>query len=360
VTPAKLAAEAVWSREAVRLTLDRIHAFRPEVVHFHNLFPGVSPAVISTASGRGIPTVMTLHNFRLMCLPATLLRDGKICESCVGSVPWRGVVHRCYRDSLPASAALGLSIALHRGPLRTFEGVTLFATVSDFIRRKYVDAGFPKDRFFVKPNFSGVQERRAGPGEYFLYVGRLAAEKGIVDLVRSWPCCLSLKIAGDGPELERLKSVAPPNVELLGAVDTEGIPALIRGSRAVLVPSVWYEGQPRVVLEAFATGVPIVASDLGGLSELVTNGFNGLLVRPGDMDGWLAAVRDLSDDQRSEALGDGAWRIWRDRFTPELGLVGLEETYARAAAIRRGAKYGERPRWSFGRAAGHSTRGRDT
>jgi glycosyltransferase involved in cell wall biosynthesis len=328
-----LAVRTIWSRDAVREGLERIRAFQPDVLHLHNMFPAVSPAIVSAAHAAGVPTVMTLHNFRLSCLPATFLRRGKICEDCLGKLPWRGIAHRCYRGSLPASAALGVSISLHRDVLRTFDRTTFFAAVSAFIRQKHIEAGFPSEKIVVKPNFVGEQLRREGPGNYFLYVGRLSPEKGIVDLVKAWSGFgHALKVVGDGPDRERLASAAPANVELIGGVAAERVSDLIRGSRAVVLPSVWYEGQPRVVLEAFASGVPVIASDLGGLSELVTHNRDGLLVRPGDSVGWFEAAAVLADDRRSEAMGEAAWETWRERYTAAHALAALESTYARVSA----------------------------
>src|SRR5690242_6639562 len=201
--------EAVWSVPAQRELRSRIRRFRPDVIHCHNLFPAFSPSVLRAAS---VPVVVTLHNYRLLCLPSTFLRDGAICEACHGRSVWRGVMHRCYRDSLPASAALGASLAVHR-VAATFRRVSRYLAVSGFVRDKHVTAGFKAEAITVKPNFTWPAERRAGQGEYFLAVGRLSGEKGFQTAVGAWHDGMPAKlvVAGDGPLRAELQAGAPSN-----------------------------------------------------------------------------------------------------------------------------------------------------
>jgi glycosyltransferase involved in cell wall biosynthesis len=329
-----LAADAIWSRTSVREVRTLIGHEQPEVVHLHAMYPRLSPAPIAAADEVGIPVVATLHNFRLLCLPATLLRDGRICEDCVGRLPWPGVVHACYRHSRPASAAVATSLALHRVK-GTFGRITLYLAVSEFVKRKHVEAGFDPDRIVVKPNFAAAQTRRQGPGGAFLVLGRLSTEKGIDTLVRSWDG-QPLHVVGDGPERGSLSRLAPASVSFYEPVPPAAVPELLARARALLVPSRCYEGQPRVVLEAFAAGVPVLASRIGGLPELVEHSVNGLLVDVEDERGWRDAVEQLIDDGESERLGDGAYRAWQERFTPELALRNLEGAYRAAIAARHG------------------------
>ena len=319
---------AIWDagRAAVIRRLIRRH--RPDVVHVHNLFPALSPAVIRAAAGEGVPVVMTLHNFRLMCLPATFLRDGRICEDCAGRLPWPGVVHGCYRGSRAQSAVLATSLALHRR-LGTFERVRRFLAVSGFVRDKYIAAGFDPSWIAVKPNFAWPGPRREGPGGFFLFLGRLSPEKGVATLLRAWREDLGrLLVVGDGPEAPRLRRLAPSGVEFVGAVPPEDARRFVADARAVLVPSIWYEAFPRVVVEAYAAGVPVVASRIGALPEVVEDGVTGLLVEPGDPVSWAAAIERMLDDGLSEHLGEGAYRAWATRYTPEANLRRLEQIYA--------------------------------
>jgi glycosyltransferase involved in cell wall biosynthesis len=314
--------QAVWSRAAARAVRD----FRPDVVHCHNLFPLLSPAVLRQAS-RDAPVVVTLHNYRLLCLPATFVRDGRSCEDCLGRAPWRGAVYGCYRGSRAASTPLAVSLTLHRA-IGSFDRVSLYLAVSEFVREKHVQAGFPRARVRVKPNFVWPAERRCGPGDAFLYVGRLAPEKGIRELVEAWRTVPApLVVVGDGPEAEPLSSSVPPNVELRPPVPPDEIPRLLASARALVFPTLAYEGAPRAVLEAFAAGVPVLARSVGAVPELVEDGLSGLLLRSFGAAEVAAAADRLLDDTEAERMGDTAWSIWRDRYSPERGLANLEQAY---------------------------------
>ena len=208
-------------------------------MHVHSLYPRLSPAVLRVLPARAA-VVLTLHNFRLMCLPATYLRDGVVCEDCAGRTPWQGVKHACYRDSRAASAALALSLVVHRS-LRTFSHVDRFLAVSEFVRGKYVEAGIDAGRIGVKPNFTWPSERRTGAGGPVLYLGRVTREKGLDTVLQALPDGLELVVAGDGPERARLEQQAGPRVTFLGSVGAADAQELLRSARALVVPSRWYE-----------------------------------------------------------------------------------------------------------------------
>lgn len=335
---------AVWSGRASH-TIDKIvGGHGVEVVHAHNLFPTLSPAALRAAASAGAAVVVTLHNFRLMCLPANLLRDARPCEDCVGHLPWRGVMHRCYRGSALGSAALAGSLGLHRG-LRTFDLVTRYLAVSEFVRGKHVQAGIPEDRVRVKPNFTWPVDRRSGPGDYFLFLGRLAHEKGVDTLLSAWrlmgASSAPLLVVGDGPDAGSLRAAAPPGVEFRGPVPASDVPGILAHARALVVPSRWYEAAPRSIIEAYAAGVPVLASDLGALPEAIVDGVSGRPVTVDDPRAWAEAVRGF-DDEASTRLGAGALRIWEERYSPERGLEGLEAAYRDAIAVGGRSRAGRR------------------
>jgi glycosyltransferase involved in cell wall biosynthesis len=338
------ALSAIWSRNALRDLSCAVRRFAPDVVHCHNLFPMLSPAVLRAAAGDAA-VVMTLHNFRLMCLPATFLRDGRVCEDCRGRIPWRGVVRRCYRDSLAGSGTLAVSITAHR-MFRTFDYVDRFLAVSAFVREKYISSGFAGGRISVKPNFAWPTERRIGEREGYLYAGRLSREKGLAALMDAWHAVdAPLLVAGDGPEAGDLRRRAPRNVRFLGAVDAEVAKGLMAQARAVLLPSICYEGAPRALVEAYAAGTPVVATRIGALAELVQHGRTGFLVAQGEPHGWADAVMRLDDPAEANRLGERAFHTWRERYSPERALRDLEGAYVAAwgAARERLAGRGGRP-----------------
>lgn len=326
------ATSAVWAAGAAREVRRLVRDTGAEVAHCHNLFPELSPAVLRAAASAGARVVMTLHNYRLLCLPADLVRDGRICEDCVGKAPWRGVAHACYRGSVAGSAVLATSLVLHRA-VRSFASVSRFLAVSRFLRDKHVGAGMAAERVEYKPNFAWPATRREGPGRYFLYLGRLSPEKGCSTLLEAWRSVPApLVVVGSGPMADELRAAAPPNVEFRGPVPAADVPGILAGARALVFPSVWFEGQPRGILEAYAAGVPVVSSRIGGLPELVEEGVTGIHVRPGDAGDLNRAVGALLDDDESERLGENAWSRWQADFSPERGLDLLVAAYRRALA----------------------------
>jgi glycosyltransferase involved in cell wall biosynthesis len=328
--------DAVWSRSAVDQIRSLVRDQQPDVVHCHNLFPALSPAVLRAVGAT--PLVVTLHNYRLLCLPSTFVREGRVCESCLGHAPWRGVVHGCYRGSMPASAAIATSLTLHRAA-DTFSRPDLYLAVSDFVRRKHIAAGFDADRIQVKPNFTWAAPVREGPGDYFLFLGRLTSEKGpqtAIDAISRLGGS-RLVVVGDGPDHEALRAFAHPAVEFRGPVDGAEVPEILRRARALLVPSTWYEGAPRSILEAFAAGVPVIASRIGGLPELVEDGVTGFLVAPNQPTDWAEAMARFCDDTEAIQMGLAAHRTWKERFGPDEGLRNLEEAYRAARSAQEAA-----------------------
>ncbi len=333
----KAAVRALWSVEAVAHVKELVGEWGAEIVHCHNLFPLLSPAVLREAGAQGAGVVMTLHNYRLMCLAGSFHRDGHTCEECLGRAPWRGVAHSCYRGSVLASSVLATSLIAHRN-IRTFDRVDRFIAVSGFVEQKHIEAGISAERIGVAPQFAWPTARREGPGDYFLYLGRLTREKGANSLVEAWRQGMGrLVVVGDGPEMAQLRALASPAVEFRGLVAGEEVPGLLRGARALLVPSLANDPAPRSVTEAYAAGVPVLASRSGGLPETVRDGESGLLLTPGVPAEWAAAAARLSDDAEALRLGEGAWRLWSQAHRPEHGLERLEQTYAVALERSRQA-----------------------
>jgi glycosyltransferase involved in cell wall biosynthesis len=321
--------ELIWSPDAVAEVRRRVHHFKPDIIHCHNLFPWLSPAVLRAVDGT-VPIVMTIHNYRLLCLPGTFVRGGRTCEDCLGRLLWPGVVHRCYQKSFAASAALATSLSLHKR-IGSFDRVRLFIAISNFVRRIHVDIGMAGDKITVKPHFAWPLQRREGPGNHFLYLGRLSPEKGVTTLVKAWAQVDGkLLIVGDGPESGSIRALAGRNVDVIGTLQPADVPAVLRGARALLVPSISHEGAGKVVLEAYAAGVPALVSKAGGLPEVVVDGVTGLVVPLGDARAWARAVDRLFEDSESERMGQAAWELWSELYTPEEGLNNLERAYRRA------------------------------
>ena len=325
---------SVWSFSAERDLTLLLQGQRPDVVHVHNTFPLFSASVLRAAHRLDLPIVATLHNFRLMCANAVLQRDGRPCESCVGKLPLAGVRHNCYRGSRVQTLPLATSIGVHN-MLRTWQRyVTTLVAPSEFVRGRYVAHGFDPDQIVVKPHavpHSG--EVRQGPGEAVVFLGRLEEDKGFADLLRAWDSTLgTLVVIGDGPlraEAEA-RAAQDSSIQVKGQLPwSEGMEVL-RSARAVVVPARSYETFGLVVVEAFAHGVPVVASRLGALAELVDDGETGALTEPGDPESLRKGLGLVTDPVTSVAFGERARQVYLDRFTPERDLAATERIYTDA------------------------------
>lgn len=332
---AKLTAAALTtynprSRAALR---DRLRARRPDIVHVHNLFPQLTPSIFDACLDAGVPSVMTLHNYRLGCANALLFRDGHPCEDCLHGTAFNAVLHRCYRSSGLGSAVVASMIAYHRHAGTWRDKVSRFIALTEFSREKLVAAGLPADKIRIKPNFVPDPLRDdlpSGPGSHALFVGRLSVEKGVETLLEAWRGIdISLRILGDGPLREELERAAPANVTFLGHRDRGEVFREIAGAAFLVVPSIWYEGFPMTVVEAMAMGKPILASAIGGLQEIVTEGQEGLHFRPGDAADLRRAVEQVrSSPGLLEEMGTRARMRYLRRLSPESNGRLLTEIYA--------------------------------
>jgi glycosyltransferase involved in cell wall biosynthesis len=333
----RTASRALWSRES----RDRIAALladdQYDLMHVQNFFPLVSPSVYGAAARRGVAVVQTLHNYRLLCPAATLYRDGAVCELCVGrrfAAP--GVRYACYRDSRTATAVVASMSSAHR-MLGTFRRrVDLFTAPSDFTRSKYVEAGWPETAIVTRPN-AVFPDPGVGPGDggFALFAGRLADVKGVATLVEAWRRAevdLELRIAGDGPEAGAIAAAASPDsrIRLLGRTTTAETQRLMGSARFLVVPSVWYEIFGLVVAEAFARGTPVVASRIGGLTELVDDEIDGILFEPGSVDALAAAIERMASGADPTPMRSAARATYERRFAPTPARKRLEEVYALA------------------------------
>lgn len=334
LTNLTLAGETIWSARAKADVERLITLENPDIVHAHNTLPLISPSIYYGAKAAGVPVVQTLHNYRLVCPAATFVRDGRICEDCLGkSVPWPSVLHSCYRGSRPASAAVAGMLTFHRAKSTYTKQVDRFIALTSFAKRKFVEGGLPEAKFSVRGNFL-AQDPGLGTGsrKYGLYVGRLSEEKGVDVLIDAWRELPhhELKIVGDGPLMPNLRQRASdlPNVHFLGQLSRIETIEKIKEAAALILPSICYEGFPMTIVEAFAVGTPVVASDLGSMAEIVEDQQSGLLVKPGDPRAWstdLAAV--LSNPQLLGSLRIGARRSYEKTHSADVAYSKLSNIY---------------------------------
>lgn len=343
---------ATWSSHSYKTVLDLCRQFRPDVAHVHNFWMKLSPSVHAACREFGAATVQTLHNFRLFCANALFLRSGEVCEDCVGHVPWRGVVRKCYRNSLVASAAVAAMMVGNRRRHTWELYVDAFIALTEFSRGKFVACGLPAGRIFVKPNFfkdCGAAPDPPSASHTIVYAGRLSQEKGVHLLLSAWSIGRvggigKLLIIGSGPERDSLRQRAQslgllePQVVFADQKTPAEVLQLIGEARAVAVPSLWYEHFPMTVIESYSRGRPVVVADQGGLAEIVEGGREGLKFPTASATGLASALRTiLTDGALADRMGANARATYLARYTPDSNFDILLHIYEAALAARSGA-----------------------
>lgn len=332
----------VHNPAAARELTSALCTLRPDVVHVHNLFPRWGLSALRTLQRESMPTVQTLHNFRWLCAPATLLRDGADCRLCAGGNFASAVRYACMHQQRVVSAAYATALTVNRASRLAERAVHSFVCVSSFVRKQYLDAGFATDKLQVKGHFVDSAPGPDGKGDgSIFYAGRMSAEKGLAVLLRAMtflPHAI-LKVAGEGPErasLEAALTSERARVRFLGRLPHESLLSELRRSSVCVVPSLGSETFGLTALEAFACGRPVVASAAGGLPELVHDGVNGFLVPRADPAaladriGWL-----LEHPEAARAFGAAGQALVERAHLPAPNMELLESIYRHAIAGKR-------------------------
>ena len=327
-----------WNGSARRKIDDALTTFGSGIAHFHNTFPLVSPAAYYAARRRHVPVVQTLHNYRLLCPNAAFYRSGHTCEECLGrSIAWPSVLHGCYRGDRAATLTVAGMTAVHRAIGTWTHAVDVYIALTEFARRKFIAGGIPPHKIVVKPNSTedpSVGDHRGGE---VLFVGRLDREKGIETLIQAWHRVIArrphmrLKVVGLGP-MATLQTTSPPGVEWIAWQPHDELLRMMQQAALMVFPSVLYEGFPMTIVESFATGLPVLASNIGAAAEVIRDRQTGRLFQPGNAE-HLATVLDevLGDEPTLRALGHRARAEYDAKYTPERNYQQLLDAYALAA-----------------------------
>ena len=346
----RLALGATWSRRSHEEISQLCKKHSPDVAHAQNFWMKLSPSVHDACHAAGVPTVQALRNFRLLCTNALFLRRAQICEDCLGKIPWRGIVRRCYRDSAAASATVSQMILFNRWRGTWERDVDALIASTEHSRSKFIAGKLPAGRIFVKPNFvddPGDPEHSPSSSDRILYVGRLSQEKGLGVLLEAWAMAdLSnlgrLLVVGDGPERAKLErraaefGLSPSRVTFMGRRPTKDVHELLGRARALVAPSLCFETFGKTVAEALASGRPSVVSALGAMGELIEDGRTGIKFPVGDAGALGRSLKlVLSNKTLADRLGRRARQEYLAKYTPARNFRMLMEIY-RFAIERRG------------------------
>ncbi|MHB8130224.1 MAG: glycosyltransferase family 4 protein [Mobilitalea sp.] len=321
-----------WSHEGYEAIAAEIREFQPDIMHVHNYKYLLSPSIFGAAKDLGVPTVLTLHNYRLACPAGQFLRNGSVCEDCMNGFPYRILWHRCASDSIVKNFAQFYLYWNTRRRKLLAQWVDAYIALSCFGKAKFIAAGLPQERVFDKPNFiydPTIDSPHEEAGTGAIFVGRLSKEKGVDVLVDAWrDIDYPLRIVGDGPLFDALRLRATPQVRFEGPLPHEQVMTLLAQSSFFVLPSVWYEGCPMVPIEAMALGKPVIATDLGPRREMVKDGYNGFLYAPYDVNALRKKTRLIIDNSKlRETMSRNAREFFLTHYTPESNYNKLMMIY---------------------------------
>lgn len=330
---------AFYNRRSAAIVEKEIASYQPDIIHIHNLFFTASPSILYKARQKKVPVVMTVQNYRLMCANALLLRDQQVCELCINKTfPMAGIRYKCYRSSYTESALVTGITGIHKMLSSWNNKVNTYIVPSEFLKNKLKSSSvkLPGSQIAVKPNFiKDIPAERTQREDFFLFVGRLSLEKGITTLLQCFAQAPSLKlvIAGDGPHKDVVvaHTNTNPNITYLGQQPKEKVLELMRKCKALLFPSIWYEGLPLTIIEAFATGTPVITSNLGAMPEMIQDEYNGFYFNPGNADELRNKILRLADHaEKHTHLYTNARATYLERYNPEAHYTSIMRIYQAA------------------------------
>jgi len=326
--------EFSYSSQAKAELAARLASFRPRLVHVHNFLPSFTPSIYDACLEAKVPVIQTVHDFKFFCANGQLVREGKPCELCLGNSTLPAIRYSCHEGSRLSTLAYARMISRHRKENTWGRKVSAFIAQSHFSAAKLVQGGIPKEHIHVKPGFAHpppVESIRASD-LYALYVGKLTKERGLLTLLKAWEGVETpLWIVGDGPLRAELEARKSTTIKVLGEMPPQSISRVMGKAEFLVVPSESYDSFPLPIADAFAFGLPVVASRIGMLAETIRHEKNGLLFEPGNVENLRNVVRKLAKDNRLvDRLGAGARLDYADRFTPKKNLQTLLEIYQAA------------------------------
>jgi len=338
----KSAFQSVYNFSSARKISKIILEFKPDIIHIHNLFFIASPSVLYAASKHKIPVVLTLHNYRLICSNALLVRKNQVCELCIHKkFPMYGIKYKCYKNSAIETALVTFITGIHKSISTWKQKVTTYIVSNEFSRSRLLNSSLqlPADKIVAKSNFV------ADPGEglasdredFFLFAGRIAKEKGVHVLLEAFARLPDRKIIiiGDGPEKEFLQNEfgSYNNIHFSGQLDRTAVLETMKKCKAFICPSIWYEVTPFTNFEAFATGTPVIASRLGSMIDTIRDGYDGLHFTAGDANDLRQKVElFIQQTEKNSDYYRNARRSYLETYQPDVHYRAIMKIYENAIA----------------------------
>lgn len=339
----KMLTRSIYSIEVEKAIKREIRDVKPDIVYIIHFVNKLSPSVITGAKKMGVPVVLRLSDYFLLCPRFDFMYQKKICEDCLSKGYRRCIKKRCVKGSLFASAIRVFSMKFH-SLIHVYRGVDAFITPSEFLKKKLVANGFDEKKITCIPTFTASKSEIGKPqvGVYGLYFGRITEEKGVETVVKAYEKLpgYELKIMGDDTtgEAKRLKAYVEQrkikNIEFLGFKSGIELEKVIKGARFILIPSIWYDNLPNTALESFQYSKPVIASNIGSLPELVVEGVNGFLFEAGNASALIETIKKLDDDETVIKLGLESRKILETRFAPQAHYDALMKVFDKVRKMK--------------------------
>lgn len=337
-----VAINSYWSFKYYNIVTNLLESKKYDLIHVQNFFPQISPSIFYAAKRKGVKIVMSVRNYRLVCPNALLYIKDEICTKCINNIiPYQGVVNKCYKESYGASLSMVVHNSIHNILGTWLYKVDGYIAISDFIKEILFQKGIEKDKVFVKYNFltSRKQEIQISANLQFIYVGRISIEKGINTLLKAFSderlVNMKLIIVGDGPLVNIVQKFCSKyhNIIFLGKKDKNEVLDLINESRALVFPSEWYEPFGRTLIEAFSVGTPVIASNNGGIPEIVKDNYNGLVFESKDVESLIDKILIFSKSDRYDEMCNNALKTFKDKFSDSINYEQILSIYNKVLKI---------------------------
>ncbi|AYA78080.1 glycosyl transferase [Bacillus sp. Y1] len=334
----KLGINTIWSHNQYKKMKDIIGREKPDVVHFHNTFPLLSPSVYYACKNMGIPVVQTLHNYRLACPGGMLLREDMVCENCIKGSLLNSIKYGCYRHSRVQTVPLSTMLYTHR-VLGTWNNkVDKYIALTHFAKAKFTETGLDSGKIVVKPNFIQKTSKEIalkGKENRIVFVGRISKEKGLHLLLKAWKNVhlesnATLDIIGEGPLREELETMYghQDSVKFHGRLDTKDVLGYMSKAKYVVVPSLWYEGFPMTIIESYSVNTPVISSNIGSLKEVVINDVTGFHFENNNISDLEKVLKKALSFSNYNELQKNVQREFSANYTENANLKTLIDIYS--------------------------------